>query len=459
MANDVIPRDKNRVPATGLVDTISGLTQGWSGILAGAVEAGAVAIVDASGNQITSFGGGTQYTDAAAAPANPVGPTLEWNEGGTWRTVSAAKPLPVTATVTSTTITGTVAVTQSTSPWVVSNTVLSVVGGGTEATAQRVTLASDSTGVLTVKQATASNLNATVVGTGTFVVQATLAAETTKVIGTVNQGTSPWVINTASATGAAVPANAFMIGISDGTNLVAVRQASNGLNTTAGGLIAVNNAAQFDDVSPTSITENSFGNLRISANRNLYNTIRDAAGNERGLNISAGGNISVDTVTTLTGTTTLTPGTGATNLGKAEDAAHASGDVGVMALGVANEALTNISGTDADYTPIGTDRNGTVHVAQKASTGTLSNVASSATSVTLLAANAARIGAQITNDSSALLYIKYGTTASTTSYTVVLAGAASAPFSYFEVPAGYTGRIDGIWASATGNARVTEETP
>lgn len=97
-------------------------------------------------------------------------------------------------------------------------------------------------------------------------------------------------------------------------------------------------------------------------------------------------------------------------------------------------------------------------VKQNAGTATLSNVAGSATSVTLLAANTARIGATITNDSSALLYIKFGTTASTTSYTVVLAGAASAPFSYYEVPAGYTGRIDGIWASAAGNARVTELT-
>jgi hypothetical protein len=44
-------------------------------------------------------------------------------------------------------------------------------------------------------QATAANLNATVVGTGTFVTQSTLAAETTKVIGTVNQGTSPWVVS------------------------------------------------------------------------------------------------------------------------------------------------------------------------------------------------------------------------------------------------------------------------
>lgn len=49
-------------------------------------------------------------------------------------------------------------------------------------------------------QTTAANLNATVVGTGTFVVQATLAAETTKVIGTVNQGTSPWAVSLAAET-------------------------------------------------------------------------------------------------------------------------------------------------------------------------------------------------------------------------------------------------------------------
>lgn len=92
------------------------------------------------------------------------------------------------------------------------------------------------------------------------------------------------------------------------------------------------------------------------------------------------------------------------------------------------------------------------------STGTLTNVAGSASSVTVLAANSGRFGATIVNDSSALLYLKFGSTASTTSYTVVLAGAASAPFAYYEVPFGYTGIITGIWASATGNARVTEVT-
>lgn len=64
---------------------------------------------------------------------------------------------------------------------------LSTTGGGTEATALRVTVATDSTGVvsvddnagsLTVDQATASNLNATVVNAGTFATQVDGAALT-----------------------------------------------------------------------------------------------------------------------------------------------------------------------------------------------------------------------------------------------------------------------------------------
>ena len=85
-------------------------------------------------------------------------------------------------------------------------------------------------------------------------------------------------------------------------------------------------------------------------------------------------------------------------------------------------------------------------------TATLTNVNDSASSVTLLSANSARKGATIHNDSTAILYVKFGTTASTTSYTVKMVADA-----YYEVPFDYTGRIDGIWASdASGAARVTE---
>lgn len=46
------------------------------------------------------------------------------------------------------------------------------------------------------------------------------------------------------------------------------------------------------------------------------------------------------------------PGTGPTYLGKAEDAAHASGDVGVMSLAVRNDTLAALGGTDGDYSPL-----------------------------------------------------------------------------------------------------------
>lgn len=65
----------------------------------------------------------------------------------------------------------------------------------------------------------------------------------------------------------------------------------------------------------------------------------------------------VTTVSTLSNTTQLTPGTAAANLGKAEDAVHTSGDVGVFALAVANQAQSSFA-ADGDYTPIAVDVKG-----------------------------------------------------------------------------------------------------
>lgn len=48
----------------------------------------------------------------------------------------------------------------------------------------------------------------------------------------------------------------------------------------------------------------------------------------------------------------VVPGTAATSLGKAEDAAHASGDTGVMALAVRQNTPTALATTDADYAPL-----------------------------------------------------------------------------------------------------------
>lgn len=68
------------------------------------------------------------------------------------------------------------------------------------------------------------------------------------------------------------------------------------------------------------------------------------------------------------------PGSGATNLGKAEDAAHSSGDVGVMALSVRQNTAAATSGADGDYQPLITDTNGRLHVLDANSASALTSL-------------------------------------------------------------------------------------
>lgn len=83
-------------------------------------------------------------------------------------------------------------------------------------------------------------------------------------------------------------------------------------------------------------------------------------------------------------------------------------------------------------------------------TGNTSTVSGSATSVTLKASNTSRIRLTVVNDSTATLYVKEGATATTSDYTWRLSSYDTL------VIDDYTGIVDGIWDSATGNARVTE---
>lgn len=91
---------------------IGGTLTGQTGVSVGTARAGAVAIVDGSGNQITSFGGGTQYAEAAtAATITGTAVMFESNTGtNTLSVVNATTPLPTTTVVTSaptTTVTAT----------------------------------------------------------------------------------------------------------------------------------------------------------------------------------------------------------------------------------------------------------------------------------------------------------------------------------------------------------------
>ncbi|UCD58217.1 MAG: hypothetical protein JSV16_03645, partial [Candidatus Hydrogenedentota bacterium] len=52
----------------------------------------------------------------------------------------------------------------------------------------------------------------------------------------------------------------------------------------------------FDDTAPDSVDEGDGGAFRMSSRRELYVQIRDAAGNERGLNVDASGNIGISSL-------------------------------------------------------------------------------------------------------------------------------------------------------------------
>lgn len=133
-------------------------------------------------------------------------------------------------------------------------------------------------------------------------------------------------------------------------------------------------------------------------------------------------------------------------------AAGAADSGNPLKLGGRAQATAPTAVADGDRVSAWFTNNGAlVTKEQRASASSVASVAASASNVTLLASNANRFGATIYNDSAAVLYLKLGATASAASFTLRMAAD-----SYYEVPFGYTGIIDGLWASATGSARVTE---
>lgn len=87
---------------------------------------------------------------------------------------------------------------------------------------------------------------------------------------------------------------------------------------------------------------------------------------------------------------------------------------------------------------------------------TTGEVASSTSSVLLFAENRDRYGATVYNSSTAILYVKLGNNASSTSFNVALAALTGGIGGYYEVPYGYTGPVTGAWASANGSALTAE---
>lgn len=103
---------------------------------------------------------------------------------------------------------------------------------------------------------------------GTIVFSTLPTAPMTMAVTATESGT--WNVGSSSATGSAVPSNAFYQGISDGTNLRGILGAANSLNSTGAGIPTAQIVGQFDDVSPSAVSENQFANLRMNSARQLY---------------------------------------------------------------------------------------------------------------------------------------------------------------------------------------------
>jgi hypothetical protein len=115
-------------------------------------------------------------------------------------------------------------------------------------------------------------------------------------------------------------------------------------------------SVDWNGTQPVTGSGNATGALRVELANNGTGLVGLNAGTNMIGKLAANSGVDIGDVDVTT-VGTITPGTGATNLGKAEDVAHAGGDVGVMALAVRLD--TPVSGANAsgsaDYVPMITD--------------------------------------------------------------------------------------------------------
>lgn len=165
-------------------------------------------------------------------------------------------------------------------------------------------------------------------------------------------------------------------------------------------------------------------------------TIKDgfAGGSDNQLKVNADGSINVDTSGGGTGNVNITEVGGA-----------------AIVLGQTTSANSLPVVIASNQSPIAVVP--TQGIPMVSNSTTVASVASSATNVTLLASNANRKGAVFFNDSTQTCYLKLGTTASNSSFTIEMQAASTF---IIDTPPLYVGEVDGIWASANGFMRVTE---
>lgn len=192
---------------------------------------------------------------------------------------------------------------------------------------------------------------------------------------------------------------------------------------------------------------NPVGATVLARRRDTLSTETTTDGDMTALNSTSRGELYVKHVDALR----ITDGAGVVNT-KQLGTALTTSDIGLVANTTIHGLSTAGGGTivDVKVTPAGALVTETT--LDTKATSSVTSVAASATNVTLLSLNANRAMASFFNDSTSAAYVKLGATASTSSFTIKMAAN-----SFYELPLPvYTGIIDCIWDSATGNMRITE---
>jgi hypothetical protein len=132
---------------------------------------------------------------------------------------------------------------------------------------------------------------------------------------------------------------------------------------------------------------------------------------------------------------------------------HPAGTAYRQRVEIAGAGLAEIARVKATA-PVGGDQGLVVRVLDQCATSTVTAATADTAPVTVLAANAARVGFMLHNASTASMYLKLGT------------GATSSPGGYSVlIPAGdvyemprptYPGAITAVWSAVNGAASVTE---
>lgn len=154
----------------------------------------------------------------------------------------------------------------------------------------------------------------------------------------------------------------ILAGAVSGTEMQVDVVASLPAGTNAIGKLAANSGVDIGDVDVTSLPSiptgtNSIGTVGLNTGTNSIGTVGLDAGTNTIGKLGANSGVDIGDVDV----TSVIPGVGATNLGKAIQSAQGATDVGVAALVVRNDTLADLSGADGDYTPLQVNATGALY--------------------------------------------------------------------------------------------------